>query len=86
MGVGIALSFVAGERRRAPEWMRTAGLEWLHRVISEPRRLWRRYLVEGLPFAARLVAAASVARVQRGLGGPWFAHPDDVPEIGAPQV
>lgn len=87
MGVGIALSFVAGERRRAPAWMRRAGLEWLHRVISEPRRLWRRYLVHGLPFAARLVAAAYVARVQRALGGPWYAHAsDDVPEIGAPQA
>lgn len=86
MGVGIALSFVAGERRRAPAWMRRWGLEWLHRVLSEPRRLWRRYLLHGLPFAAHLLAAAYVVRVQRALGGPWYAHPEDVPEIGAAQA
>ncbi|HWH94045.1 MAG TPA: WecB/TagA/CpsF family glycosyltransferase [Baekduia sp.] len=87
MGVGIALSFLAGDRRRAPTWMRRAGVEWLHRLVSEPRRLWRRYLVDGLPFAARLTAAAAVARVQRTLGGPWFSHPvPDVPTIGAPRA
>ena len=87
MGIGIALSFVAGDQRRAPAWMRRAGVEWLHRLVGEPRRLWRRYLLEGLPFAARLGAAALVARTQRALGGPWLAHgetDDDVPAIGAP--
>lgn len=87
MGIGIALSFVAGEQRRAPAWMRRTGIEWLHRLLSEPRRLWRRYLVQGLPFAARLGAAALVARAQRALGGPWLAHGErDVPTIGAPTV
>jgi len=81
IGVGIALSFVAGDQRRAPEWMRRAGVEWLHRLAREPRRLWRRYLVLGLPFATRLAAAALVARAQRALGGPW----EDVPKIGAPR-
>lgn len=43
--VGAAFDFIAGAKRRAPKWMQRAGLEWLHRLGSEPRRLWRRYLV-----------------------------------------
>lgn len=44
---GAALQFLSGETRRAPKWMRTARLEWLHRLGSEPGRLWRRYIVDG---------------------------------------
>jgi N-acetylglucosaminyldiphosphoundecaprenol N-acetyl-beta-D-mannosaminyltransferase len=45
IGVGAAFDFHAGRVSRAPRWMRDHGLEWLHRLIKEPRRLWRRYLV-----------------------------------------
>lgn len=45
IGVGAAFDFYAGDVKRAPEWMHQRGLEWLHRLASEPRRLWRRYLV-----------------------------------------
>lgn len=45
--VGASVEFLSGARRRAPRWMQRAGLEWLFRLASEPRRLWRRYLVEG---------------------------------------
>lgn len=45
LGVGAAFDFHSGQVQRAPAWMRNNGLEWLHRLISEPRRLWRRYLV-----------------------------------------
>lgn len=45
IGVGAAFDFHAGKVKRAPPWMRDHGLEWLHRLASEPRRLWRRYLV-----------------------------------------
>ena len=45
--VGAALDFLSGQVERAPEWMRKARLEWLHRLIKQPRRLWRRYLVDG---------------------------------------
>lgn len=45
IGVGAAFDYHAGTLRRAPAWMQRAGLEWLHRLASEPRRLWRRYLV-----------------------------------------
>lgn len=42
--VGATIDFLAGDRKRAPRWMRRAGVEWLHRVASEPRRLLGRYL------------------------------------------
>ncbi|WP_459573924.1 WecB/TagA/CpsF family glycosyltransferase [Cupriavidus sp. 8B] len=45
IGVGAAFDFHAGTVKRAPEWMRKNGMEWLHRLLSEPRRLWKRYLV-----------------------------------------
>jgi N-acetylglucosaminyldiphosphoundecaprenol N-acetyl-beta-D-mannosaminyltransferase len=50
MCVGAAFDFVGGVKRRAPEWMQRFGLEWLFRLISEPRRLWRRYLVGNTRF------------------------------------
>jgi N-acetylglucosaminyldiphosphoundecaprenol N-acetyl-beta-D-mannosaminyltransferase len=45
LGVGAAFDFYAGTLRRAPRYMRRAGLEWLYRLSQEPRRLWKRYLV-----------------------------------------
>jgi N-acetylglucosaminyldiphosphoundecaprenol N-acetyl-beta-D-mannosaminyltransferase len=45
LGVGAAFDMNSGNLRRAPEWMRENGLEWLFRLCSEPRRLWRRYLI-----------------------------------------
>lgn len=45
--VGAGLAFLSGHAKRAPKWMRSARLEWLHRLSSEPKRLARRYLVEG---------------------------------------
>jgi N-acetylglucosaminyldiphosphoundecaprenol N-acetyl-beta-D-mannosaminyltransferase len=50
IGVGAAFSFHAGTIKRAPEWMRRNGLEWLHRLASEPRRLWKRYLTTNSAF------------------------------------
>jgi N-acetylglucosaminyldiphosphoundecaprenol N-acetyl-beta-D-mannosaminyltransferase len=44
IGVGAAFDFLSGRKRQAPKWMRNAGLEWLFRFASEPRRLWRRYI------------------------------------------
>jgi N-acetylglucosaminyldiphosphoundecaprenol N-acetyl-beta-D-mannosaminyltransferase len=65
VGVGISFSFVAGDIKRAPLWMRKSGLEWIHRLVQEPRRLAQRYLVHDLPFAARLFAHAWLARWRR---------------------
>ncbi len=50
IGVGAAFDYHAGTIKRAPTWMQNAGLEWLHRLCSEPRRLWRRYLVTNTLF------------------------------------
>ncbi len=44
---GAALEFLVGATQRAPGWMREHSLEWLHRLVSEPGRLWRRYLIDG---------------------------------------
>lgn len=52
VGVGGSLDFIAGRVRRAPAWMSRAGLEWLFRLAQEPRRMWRRYLIEDLRFLA----------------------------------
>jgi N-acetylglucosaminyldiphosphoundecaprenol N-acetyl-beta-D-mannosaminyltransferase len=64
LGVGYSFSFVAGETPRAPTWMIRLGLEWLHRLLQDPRRLASRYLVHGLPFAIRLFTSALVSRVR----------------------
>jgi N-acetylglucosaminyldiphosphoundecaprenol N-acetyl-beta-D-mannosaminyltransferase len=63
LGVGISFSYLTGDVRRAPIWMRRAGLEWLHRLLSEPGRLARRYLLEGVPFALRLLLWSAWTRV-----------------------
>lgn len=51
VGVGAAFDFHTGQLKQAPRWMRENGLEWLFRLLAEPRRLWRRYLVYGSQFA-----------------------------------
>jgi N-acetylglucosaminyldiphosphoundecaprenol N-acetyl-beta-D-mannosaminyltransferase len=50
IGVGAAFDFHAGKLRRAPKWMQRSGLEWLHRLLTEPKRLWRRYLTTNTLF------------------------------------
>ncbi|MEU7831580.1 MULTISPECIES: WecB/TagA/CpsF family glycosyltransferase [unclassified Nonomuraea] len=66
VGCGSAIAFAAGTVPRAPEWMRGAGLEWAFRLVSEPGRLARRYLVDDLPFAARLLGDCLRARASSG--------------------
>jgi len=57
IGVGGSFNFLAGQQPRAPLWMQQSGLEWAHRLVHEPRRLWRRYLLGDLPMIARIAAA-----------------------------
>lgn len=64
LGVGAAFDFHAGTVNRAPLWMRERGLEWLHRLLSEPRRLWKRYLVTNTLF---------IGMATRQLLGHWWA-------------
>ncbi len=53
LGVGAAFDFLSGSKPRAPGWVQNAGLEWLHRLIKEPRRLARRYAATNTEFIAR---------------------------------
>jgi N-acetylglucosaminyldiphosphoundecaprenol N-acetyl-beta-D-mannosaminyltransferase len=62
IGCGAALSFAAGRVSRAPVWMQRAGLEWLHRLFQDPRRLFRRYIIDDIPFAARLLFQSILRR------------------------
>ena len=63
IGVGISFSFVSGDVRRAPVWIQRLGMEWMHRLLQEPRRLGARYLWHGPPFFVRLIAGALRGRV-----------------------
>lgn len=63
-GVGITFSFLSGQVPQAPRWCRRIGLEWAHRLIHEPRRLARRYLVDGLPFVLAMLVSAAWVRIR----------------------
>jgi N-acetylglucosaminyldiphosphoundecaprenol N-acetyl-beta-D-mannosaminyltransferase len=58
IGVGGTFNFLARRQPRAPRWLQNIGLEWAHRLVHEPRRLWRRYLLGDLPLVARIALAA----------------------------
>ena len=64
IGCGAAIPFAAKVQRRAPRWMRQAGLSWLFRLATEPRRLFKRYVVHDFPFAGRLLASSVAERVR----------------------
>ena len=66
VGVGQAFGIAAGTVPEAPVWMQRSGIEWLFRLASEPRRLWRRYLVTIPLFAAFVLREAA--------GRPGAAH------------
>ncbi len=70
LGVGVTFSFVSGEIRRAPRWMRATGLEWVHRLAQEPGRLAKRYLVHGVPFGVELLLRSALDRVRDAGGRP----------------
>ncbi len=50
IGVGISFSFLCGDVDRAPRWIQRIGMEWAHRLVQEPGRLWRRYIIEDSAF------------------------------------
>ena len=62
IGVGAAFDFLAGAKQQAPLWMRNSGLEWLFRLLTEPKRLWRRYLYHNPRFVFH--AAAQLLRAR----------------------
>lgn len=55
IGVGGSFEFLAGLTHRAPVWMQKRGLEWFYRLCTEPRRLWKRYLIDYIPGAVALL-------------------------------
>lgn len=57
MGVGGSVDVLAGRVKRAPLWMQKLGLEWLYRLLQEPRRMWRRYLFTNLEYSVILSKA-----------------------------
>jgi N-acetylglucosaminyldiphosphoundecaprenol N-acetyl-beta-D-mannosaminyltransferase len=65
LGVGASFSFLSGQVKRAPRWMQRTGLEWIHRLWQEPRRLFRRYVVVGIPFGLALMWRSTLARFAR---------------------
>jgi N-acetylglucosaminyldiphosphoundecaprenol N-acetyl-beta-D-mannosaminyltransferase len=64
-GIGQAFNIYAGTLRQAPRWMRENGLEWLFRLLLEPRRLWRRYLVYNTQFILGLLGESLGRRANR---------------------
>lgn len=75
LGVGVSFSFIAGELPRAPEWAKKSGFEWLYRLCAEPQRLFKRYLVTGVPFLISTLAISAFKRV-------FWRKPNEVLESG----
>lgn len=65
MGVGGTIDVIAGVTKRAPLWMQRAGLEWFFRLLQEPRRMWKRYLVSNTVFAFLLLEERARALMRR---------------------
>jgi exopolysaccharide biosynthesis WecB/TagA/CpsF family protein len=87
LGLGGSLSMIAGEFKKAPAWMRRTGLEWICRLMQEPRRLFTRYIIHDVPFALRLLGSAVWHRWTAGDGteSPRRSIPVNSP-AAAPQV
>jgi N-acetylglucosaminyldiphosphoundecaprenol N-acetyl-beta-D-mannosaminyltransferase len=68
VGVGAAFDFLSGHKRQAPRWIQRSGFEWLFRLVSEPRRLWRRYLL-GYPRFVALVTWQALRQTRTGHPG-----------------
>jgi N-acetylglucosaminyldiphosphoundecaprenol N-acetyl-beta-D-mannosaminyltransferase len=69
VGVGAAFEFLGGSRPRAPRWMQTLGLEWLHRLANEPRRLGPRYVNTNAQFLFRTLSTIVLRVSRRSHGG-----------------
>ena len=66
IGVGGSFEMAGGVIRRAPRWMQRTGLEWVHRLLQEPGRMWKRYVCRDLPLFLRLVIEALLPRREAG--------------------
>lgn len=61
-GVGAAFDYLSGRKSEAPSWVKRSSLQWMHRLVSEPRRLWRRYLVGNSKFVFLLARESLTSR------------------------
>jgi N-acetylglucosaminyldiphosphoundecaprenol N-acetyl-beta-D-mannosaminyltransferase len=78
IGVGAAFDFHSGLKRQAPRWMQRSGLEWLFRLANEPRRLWRRYLVNNPLFTLLVLQQAlNLKRYSLDEQPPALTHAQD---------
>lgn len=79
LGIGAVIDFLAGERQRAPIWMQRCGIEWVHRISQEPKRLGKRYAYDAWRFPALLLreAFASDAKGVAGATVAEFASPGE---------
>lgn len=68
LGVGAAFDFHSGSKRQAPKWMQAAGMEWLFRLLQEPQRLWRRYLIYNFRFIALVLGQLLRRKNHKGHG------------------
>jgi len=62
IAIGAAFDYAAGTLKEAPRWMQRTGLEWLFRLLAEPRRLWKRYLIGNVVFVRSVISNASDSR------------------------
>jgi N-acetylglucosaminyldiphosphoundecaprenol N-acetyl-beta-D-mannosaminyltransferase len=69
IGVGAAFDFLSGTKKQAPLWTQRSGLEWLFRLIMEPRRLWRRYIAIVPTFLVLALVQLTCARLKAALAG-----------------
>ncbi len=67
-GVGGSFDVVAGETRRAPVWMQNCGLEWFYRLLQEPGRMWKRYLVTNSIFVFLSISEIAKVKLKRLIG------------------
>lgn len=64
-GIGGVFNFLAGTIKRAPDWMQRFGLEWAYRLLQEPQRLWKRYIIDDMPIVLELFAHQALVRIAR---------------------
>jgi N-acetylglucosaminyldiphosphoundecaprenol N-acetyl-beta-D-mannosaminyltransferase len=79
IGVGGTFEMASGQVKRAPRWLQRVGLEWAYRLVQDPRRLYRRYLCNDLPFLFRLMAQANGATPARASKVPSVAQVNSTP-------
>jgi N-acetylglucosaminyldiphosphoundecaprenol N-acetyl-beta-D-mannosaminyltransferase len=72
LAIGATIDFEAGHKPRSPKWMSEVGLEWFYRLLCEPRRLWKRYLVECLPFIGLVIQQKLKAKISTSFLSSFF--------------